>query len=111
MAFWASDYQNFYEASIFPNGTFAVFRMVSNEWAPVVGRTMSDAIKKGIGAVNELQVVLIGANASFYINGTKVSDFLGQPPPDGGATGLYAASGVDQQNDWRFINITVVENQ
>jgi len=58
LAFWASDYKNYYAAAIFPNGTFGVFRKVNDEWATVVPRTMSDTIKKGIGAVNELQVVL-----------------------------------------------------
>ncbi len=92
LAFWASDYSNFYAAGIFPNGTFSVSRRVNNNLARIVQRTASDAIKKGVGAVNGLQVVLNGANASLYINGTKVIDFRGQPPPDGGATGLVAVS-------------------
>jgi len=111
LAFWASDYQNFYDAQIYPNGTYAVFREVNNEWATVVPRTASDAIKTGIGAVNELQVVLIGAIASLYINGTKVNDFRGQPPPEGAATGLFAESETNRQNEWRFLKFTVVENQ
>ncbi len=111
LAFWASDYQNFYVAVIYPNGTFSVFRKVNDQWATVVPRTMSDTIKKGIGAVNKLQVVLNNSNGVLYINGVQVHEFRGQPPKDGGATGLFAASDVHQQNEWRFLNITVVENQ
>ena len=58
LAFWASDYRNYYAAAIYPNGTFRLSRLLNNEWVMVVPRTMSDTIKKGIGAVNELQVVL-----------------------------------------------------
>ena len=77
----------------------------------VVPRTMSDAIKKGIGAVNELQVVLNNNTGLFYINGVQVREFRGQPPKNGGAIGLYAHSETHGSNDWRFLKITVVENQ
>jgi hypothetical protein len=72
---------------------------------------MSDTIKKGIGAVNELQVVLSNNNGSLYINGIQVQAFRGQPPKEGGAVGVFAQSAGEQQNEWRFFNITVVENQ
>ena len=109
--FWASDYQNLYLANIFPNGTFQVTRLFNNAWVVVVQNTMSDTIKKGIGAVNKLQVVLSNNNGLLYINGVQVQAFRGQPPKDGGATGVYAQSESQQQNEWRFFNITVVENQ
>ena len=111
VVFWASDYQNFYEASIYPNGTFAVWRKVYNEWVTVVARTTSNAIKQGVGVENELQVVVNGNNASFYINGTKAKDFRGQPPAEGFAVGLFAASETQRPDEWRFVKITVVENQ
>ena len=112
LAFWAAaDYQTFYVAEIFPNGTFGVYRRVGDSWTTVVQRVMSDKIKKGTGAVNELQVVLHSSDGLLYINGSQVSEFHGQPPQAGGATGLYAQSEKEQANDWRFLNITVVENQ
>jgi hypothetical protein len=109
--FWARDYDNFYTASIYPNGTFQIVRLINNEWVIVIQRTMSDTINKGIGAVNKLQVVLSNNNGLLYINGVQVQAFRGQPPKDGGATGLYAQSESQQQDEWRFLNITVVENQ
>ena len=110
LLFWASDYQNYYYAAIIPNGTFLVSRLFNNAWATVVPQTMSDTIKKGIGAVNELQVVLSNNNGLLYINGIQVQAFRGQPPKDGGAIGVFAWS-ASQQSEWRFFNITVVENQ
>ena len=116
LAFWAADYRNFYQAGIYPNGTFDVSRKVDDKWVTVVPRTASDTIKKGVGAVNELQVVLNNNNGLIYygvlyINGVRVQEFRGQPPPDGGATGLFASSESHQESEWRFLNITVVENQ
>jgi len=111
LIFWASDPQNFYEVAIYPNGTFGVFRRVNGESVPVLPRTASDAIKKGVGAVNELQVVLNNNRGMLYINGVQVQGFPGQPPKDGGAVGVYAESESQQQNEWKFLNITVVENK
>jgi hypothetical protein len=111
LVFWASNLNNFYKAAIFPNGSFNVSRLVNNEWATVVPRTMSDAVKKGAGAVNELQVVLNDDNCLLYINGVQVREFRGQRPKEGGAIGVYAQSESQRRNEWRFLNITVVENQ
>jgi hypothetical protein len=111
LAFWASDYKNLYVAQISPNGTFAIFRKVDDEWATAIPRTPSDAIKKGVGAVNELQVVLNNSSGLLYINDVMAQEFRGQPPKDGGATGLFAESEKAQKNEWRFLNITAVQNQ
>ena len=78
----------------------------------VAPRTMSDTIKKGIGAVNKLQVVLNNINGVLYINGVQVHEFRGQPAEKTEAR-LDSSQRLDvhQQNEWRFLNITVVENQ
>jgi hypothetical protein len=112
VAFWATaDYQSYYVAAIYPNGTFAVSRWVEGSWATVVPRATSEAIKKGTGAVNDLQVVLNNDKALFYINGSQVSEFRGQEPQVGGAMGLFASSENEQASDWRFLNFAIVENQ
>jgi len=112
VAFWATgDYQSFYVAVIYPNGTFAVSRSVQGTWATVVPRATSEAIKKGTDAVNDLQVVLNKDKALFYINGSQVSEFRGQEPQVGGAMGLFASSESEQVSDWRFLNFAIVENQ
>jgi TIR domain len=112
LAFWgAADYQTYYVAEIYPNGTFAVYRRVEGNWATVIPRTISDTIKKGLDAVNELQVALNDGKGLLYINGVQVGEFRGQPPQTGGATGIFAQSGDQQASDWRFLNIAVIENQ
>jgi len=111
LAFWSIDYRNYYLAKIYPNGSFTIFRKLNDEWIPVVNRTPSEAIKKGVGAVNEIQVVLNGNNGLLYINGTQVSEFRGNPPPTGGAVGVYAQTEAHRQNDWRFLKIAVVQDQ
>jgi hypothetical protein len=113
LAFWASDYESFYLATLSPNGTFDVYRRLPNEWISVVSGKASDTIKKGGGAVNEMQVVVNTTTriGLLYINGVQVFEFLGQPPQNGGSIGIYAESQERQQSEWRFQNITVVENR
>jgi hypothetical protein len=113
LAFWAIDYQNFYTATVIPNGTFDVYRKLSDEWITVVSGKASDTIKKGGGAANEMQIVFNTTTKTglLYINGVQVCEFLGQPPQNGGSIGIYAQSGDRQQSEWRFQNITVVENR
>ena len=112
VAFWATgDYQSFYVAVIYPNGTFAASRSVQGNWATVVPRATSEAIKKGTDAVNDLQVVLNKDKGLLYINGSQVSEFRGQEPQVGGTMGLFASSESEQVSDWRFLNFAIVENQ
>jgi hypothetical protein len=111
LAFWGVDYNNYYAAQIFLNGTFSINRLVGGTWAAIVPRATSEAIKKGTGAVNDLQVVLNNDRGSFYINGSQVGEFRDQVPQVGGAMGLFAVSEIEQVNDWRFLNITIVQNQ
>ena len=112
VAFWATaDYQSYYVASIYPNGTFAVSRSVQGTWATVVPRATSEAIKKNADAVNDVQVVLNNDKALLYINGSQVSEFRGQEPRVGDAMGLFAQSESEQPTDWRFLNFAIVENQ
>src|SRR5208337_4590147 len=42
-AFWGTDYNNFYMASIFPEGSFDAYRLINNSWAAIAPRTPSDA--------------------------------------------------------------------
>ncbi len=91
--FWGRDSQNFYTATIALDGTAAVDRLVNGTWETVVEPTPSLGIKTAAGATNELEIVLRGNVGAFFVNGTKVADFRGQPPPGGGAPGVYGESG------------------
>jgi hypothetical protein len=91
--FWSQNGQNFYTATLALDGTASIDRLVNGVWHVVVPPTPSSAVRTKPGAVNEIEVVLHGNTGSFYINGTKVTDFRGDPPPKGGPPGVYAESG------------------
>jgi hypothetical protein len=109
LAFWGQNYKNFYEASLFRDGTFDIYRLIEDEWVAVVKRTASTAIKKGPDAINQLKVAIVDNKVSLFINDTKVSEIFGQPPRAGGAVGLFAQSDKERQNDWRFLSVAVVD--
>jgi hypothetical protein len=111
LAFWAVNRSNYYTADIHPNGRFAVYRMVNDQWATVVSPRKMDAVKAGFNATNELMVTFSGDRAVFFINGQKAGEFRGQPPRTGGSIGLFAASEVNGENEWRFSNLVVVESE
>jgi hypothetical protein len=114
VVFWAVDYSNYYRAQVYLDGTFQVYRRLENEsgkeWIPVVTRTKSEHIRAGLGAINELQVTTKDKTGTFYVNGQKLVDFRGQPSKDGGAVGLYGEADDDRGGEWRFLGITVVDD-
>ena len=59
--------------------------------------------------VNQVKVLVTGNKATFYINDKKILETWGQPPPRGGAFGLFAQSDKERQNTWRFLDIVVVD--
>jgi hypothetical protein len=111
--FWVQDLGNAYVAQILPNGRFVMFRMVDAAWVVIAPAAKSDAVKQGLGAVNELMVTFNNNIGSFYINSKKVWDFKGQPPKGGGSIGFYAGSDAKEPKptEWRFLDIAVVENE
>jgi hypothetical protein len=109
LVFWATDYSNYYLAQLYLDGTFQIYRRLSNEWIPVVTRTKSEHIRSGLGATNDLQITTKGNAGTFYVNGNKLVEFRGQPPEKGGAIGLHGESEADRGGEWRFLGITVVD--
>jgi hypothetical protein len=107
--FWAADYKNYYVAFINLDGTYAVFRKIDGEWAPVVPNTPAEAIHQGADAVNRLKVVLDHSTATIVINDATVIEFRGQPPATGGAVGLYAQTGAGSDIEWRFTSLVVTD--
>ena len=85
--------------------------MINGEWANVLPATKSEMVKSGLDALNEIMVTMNGNLAAFYVNGQKVFEFRGQPPRNGGSIGLYAESEKENENEWRFVDIAVVENE
>lgn len=112
LAFWTTaNRRNHYAVSVYPNGRLGILRMVNGEWASVLPATKSEFVKTGLDVTNEIMVTLSGNLAAFYVNGQKAFEFRGQPPRNGGAIGLYAESEKSNENEWRFVDIAVVENE
>jgi len=93
VVFWKRDNDNYYLAAISPDGIAAISRSVAGQWTTIVDPTSSPAIKTAAGSVNEIEVTTKGNSGTFYVNGTKITDFHGQAPSDGGPPGVYAESG------------------
>jgi hypothetical protein len=106
IAFWASDNSNFYAAEIESEGQVAVHRLTNSKWLNPVGWRPSDAVKKGIGQVNELRVVTKGKTATFYVNDKEVVTFKGFPPDGGSLVGLHGESN-DSAYTWEFTDFVV----
>ena len=102
--FWSKNGQSFYTATFSLNGMVSIDRLVNGVWHIVLAPTLSGAIKTGGGAANEVEIVIRGSTGSFFINGTKITDFRGDPPPHGGPPGVYAESGSSAVA-WTFARV------
>ena len=99
--FWSQNAQNFYTATLSLDGSVSIDRLVNGVWHVVLQPTPSGAVQTKPGAVNEVEVTVKGNTGSFYVNGTKITDFRGEAPPRGGPPGIYAESGGTAVN-WVF---------
>ncbi len=92
LVFWTKGGGDWYNLPISPDGRFAVSHWVGRWLAPVTWRA-SDALKKGVGAVNQVKLVTRGNRGTVFFNGKEVISFSGQPPEGGGLIGFYVDSG------------------
>src|SRR5208283_4597123 len=110
--FWALDYDNYYVAGLYADGTYDVYRKIDRGWRRILPRAKADAIRMGVNAVNRMKIAFnnISHLATLFINDTKVVEFEGQPPPAGGSVGLIGLPEADLNNEWHFLNIAVMED-
>jgi hypothetical protein len=106
IVFWKRDNDNYYLAAISPDGIAAISRSVGGQWTTIVDPISAAAIKTGPSAVNEIEVMAKGNAGVFYVNSTKITNFRGQAPPDGGAPGVYAESGP-AVTTWVFSRVQI----
>jgi hypothetical protein len=109
LLFWGNDTQNYYIASVTPEGGFMVSRLMNNRWLHPVSYRKNDAIKKGKNQENDLRLVLSGKNATLFINGKEVIRLTGQPPESGSLFGLYAESGSKKATVAEFTHLLVTK--
>ncbi len=107
LAFWGTDYQNYYELMVGPSGTFGVDRILPGRRISIMTFATSPAVKSGVGQVNRLRVQTKGNAATLYINGTQVGSITGQPPQGGGEIGLAAQAGPKTRDVYEFSNLKV----
>lgn len=109
IVFWAASYSDYYQVSLYRNGTFDVARQFHGSWLIVHRRTRSDSVRTAPDAVNQVKVHMAGNKATLYINNVRLAEFWGQPPSSGGAVGLYSQADNDRSTEWRFHDIAVVD--
>jgi hypothetical protein len=95
LIFWWQDWNNYYTAIYWPDGSVAVNRVIKGKAVNVVS-TQSLAVKKGVGQTNHLELDIRPKDATLFINGTQITRFKGVQPKDGGVVGLagYSADGA-----------------
>jgi hypothetical protein len=108
--FWAADYQNYYLAEIFADGTYAVYRRIAGRWISIVPRAKADGIRQGPGVINLMKVSTAGNIATLFVNDVKIADIWGQPPGKGGAVGLYGQSERGEDEQWKFSSIAIMKD-
>jgi hypothetical protein len=96
LAFWAKDYRNYYLVQISNNGEFIIQRQIGNTRHMLSTITDSPLVNKNPGGKNEIEAQISGVKAVFFLNGKKVADFSGQPPPGSGFVGLFASYRGDE---------------
>ena len=79
-------------------------------WINLVPSTKNEQIKSDTNAVNEVRVVLVDNFGALFINNVKVQEFRGQPQKGGGAVGVRAESESTVSDEWRFLDIAVMDN-
>jgi hypothetical protein len=108
LSFWITDSNSYYAFTIRPTGGWMIQRLVGSRWI-IINTGSSDAIKKGAGDVNEVEVRLSGKTGSAYVNGTKVASFNGQPPDGGGFFGVSGGSESERTNIWEFHDFKILK--
>ncbi len=109
--FWATDYDNYYVAEGYLDGSYAVWRKHAGKWISVVPRSPSEHLHQGPGAVNQLKIAAASRNATLSINGVEIITFWGQAPRRGGAVGLFGQSEAAASDEWRFSGIAVIDDK
>jgi hypothetical protein len=92
LVFWYVDSNNFYVFELAPNGKASVWRRQRGRWLSQVNWQNATGANKGDGAINELRVTTVGAQATLYVNGNQFQQLTGSPPDNGQQIGVFVAS-------------------
>jgi hypothetical protein len=110
IAFWGMDDNHYYMLVISPTGQYIVMRKVAafrNLWP--IGWTSTSALRQGLYASNELEIITQGNRAVFYINGVQVNELdEGEPPASGSLVGVYWATQPNHNMQAEFSDLKVM---
>jgi len=108
VVFWSGEGANYYIFQIDPVlGTFAVQRRKDAKWLFPLDWKASEAVKRGVNAVNELSVTTDGAHMTASINGQEVASLIGAPGDGPWKVGLHFEGGDTVSATWSATNFTV----
>jgi hypothetical protein len=97
IAFWATDYANFWMVMLSSDGTLTLFSKANNAWQTIASVPTAPAFKPEPDAVNVLRVTTIAGKISIYLNGQLEKAIRAQSPDGNLRFGFYAQidKGVD----------------
>jgi hypothetical protein len=97
IAFWATDYANFWMVMLSSDGTLTLFSKANNVWQTITSVPTAAAFKPEPDAVNALRVTTIAGKISIYLNGQLQKAIRAQAPDGSLRFGMYAQidKGVD----------------
>ena len=108
--FWATDINNCYAAFLRADGTFMVLQNVAGAWQTVLPMQVRAEIRTGLGQVNELRVVAVGASATFYVNDQQIARIDGYQHLELSQIGLHVESD-NEVNAWAISDLVVRKPQ
>jgi PQQ-dependent catabolism-associated CXXCW motif protein len=108
LMFWGIDDEHFYDAIIFPDGTYKIEKWVKDS-STELGADKTDAIKTGPLAKNTIKITNTNDTNTLYINGRKIKEFKGQAGKDENYLGMIANSEPNQVDEWRFGEIVMTQ--
>jgi hypothetical protein len=109
LVFWYEDVNNFYVFEMAPNGKASVWRRQRGKWLEQVDWRDAEAANTGDGVSNELRVTTAGADATFYLNGTRFATLEGSPPEPGQQIGFLVASPEAGEARFAFDDLRVTK--
>jgi hypothetical protein len=112
LAFWARDNDRYFTFQITLDGYGTVYEYNYGDWTSLIDDRAFAAIKKGIGAVNELRVVTRGPNATLYVNGQKFDTLQAKGTPGTQRIGfsIEGPEGANSRATFAFDNVEVRNN-
>lgn len=109
LAFWARDNDRYFTFQITLDGYATVYEYNYGDWTALIDDRAFSAIKKGIGAVNELRVVTKGSNATFFVNGQEFDTIQSKATPGTQHIGfsIEGPEGTNSRATFAFDNLEV----